>query len=254
MDAINFLSREQAVLQGIPFKDAVALGQVPFWRGFRKFGMNDGVPASGMEEMWPVGTVKVWPSAAAVASTVSDDAADDGAGTGTRTLVIEGLDASFNEVSETITMDGVTPVLTTQTFLRINRAYGLTAGSGGVNAGNISISVGGDLQAYVEAMEGQTHQTHYTVPAGHVLIVDNFTIGVGRLAGSADCHVASSVRDATSANPHWRAISDVYLYQSIHQNDGSSTVIPAKYDITQTIASTAATQAFSVYSGYLVKQ
>ena len=147
-------------------KEAVALGLVPGWRSFRKFGTNDSL-ASGTDEMWPLGTSRVRPTSAAVASAVSTAAADDVGSTGALTLTIEGLDANYLEVSETIAMDGTTPSATTQTFLRVNRAYIATAGTGQTNAGHITITVGGDAQAYVEASEGQTHQTHYTVPADH---------------------------------------------------------------------------------------
>jgi hypothetical protein len=56
---------------------AVGLGRVPGWEGFRKFGQNDDVPATGTEEMWPLGTAKVWPAAAGVVSLVSSSADDD---------------------------------------------------------------------------------------------------------------------------------------------------------------------------------
>ena len=254
MKAEDLLTRNIQDYAPIPFKDAVALGKVPFWRTFRKFGMNDTVPATGTEEIWPVGTTKVWPTAAAVLSTVSSSAADSAAGIGTRSIIIEGLDANYDEITETVALNGTSAVTTTQSFFRVNRAYGATAGSNEINVGDITISLSGDPQAYIEANEGQTHQTHYTVPAGHVMLIDSFHVGVGRMSGSSDLHVQTETRDASSANSHWVTLSDVYLYQNTHDDEYSSQVVNEKCDIRQVVDSSSTTQAFSIYSGYLVKQ
>ena len=235
--------------------ERVALGLVPGWENFRKFGMNSAV-ASGTEEMWPLGTTKVWPTSAAVVSVTSSSASDDGdpAGTGARTLQIDGLDSNFKEISETITMNGTTAVTTTQTFYRVNRAIVLTAGTAGNNVGNITGTISGNAQLYIEASEGQTHQTHYTVPAGKTLLVDNYSIRVGRMSGSTDLHILAQIRlNAGASDEAWRSISDIFLWNGgDHTNDSSVTAIPAKTDVRQRIISTAATQCSGIFGGYLV--
>ena len=237
------------------FKVAVALGQVPGWRRLRKFGMNDGV-SSGTEEMWPPGTLKVWPAAAGVVACVSDDSADDAAavGTGMWTITVEGLDANLNEISETVSLDGAVPVNTTASFLRVNRVYGVTAGTGQTNAGNISCSIGGNLQGYIESGEGQSHQTAYTVPSGHVWVVDTYIISVGRMSGSTDLQVLDQIK-LTGANTTWRTISDVFLWNGAeHNNSNGATLLPAGTDVRQLIVSSATTQANSIIDGYLIDQ
>lgn len=253
MSVTNVLSQlDSGRLETSEFAIAVALGLVGGWRSFRKFGMNPGVPASGMEEMWPRSDLRVLPAVAAVAYTTAGAADVADTGTGAWTVQLEGLDADYNEIEEIISLTGATPALSTQEFLRINRAFVVTAGTGTVNAGNIDTTVGGNVQTHIELMEGQTHQTHYTVPAGHSVIVTAFTVGVGRMSGTADVHIASSIKPVT-ANSSWRAISDVYLYQNIHTSENSMTVIPEKTEVKQVIASNATTQAFSTWSGYLVR-
>lgn len=71
----------------------------------------------------------------------SSDAADDGApvGTGALTLRVIGLNASYGLASEDITLNGVTAVETTATFLRVFAAYVLTAGTDLTNAGDIYV-------------------------------------------------------------------------------------------------------------------
>lgn len=115
------------------------------------------------------------PASALAINVSSDDAADTAAGTGARTVQLFGLDADYAEVNETVTLNGVTPVTTTQTFLRLNRMAVLTAGSGGVNAGPIYGYTGADtagvpddndlIYSIITATKNQTLQCNYTIPA-----------------------------------------------------------------------------------------
>jgi len=232
---------------------AVAIGAIPGWTSFRKFGMNDFISA-GTEEMWSPGTARVLPTSAGALSVVSSSTEDDNiTGTGAWTIVAEGLNSDYEEISETIEMNGTGAVASVGTdWFRVNRAYNVTAGTNGRNAGHISISIGGNLQAYIEAEEGQTQQTHYTVPAGKTILVNNFRLGVGRMSGSNDLHIKSSIKlfgDDTA----WRAISEIWLFNGeTYHNDDSVTVIPQKTEIKQEIVSTTATQAFCIWGGFLV--
>jgi hypothetical protein len=167
-------------------------------------------------------------------------------------MTIEGLDSDYLEISETVSLDGTVAVTTTASFFRINRMYCVTAGTGGINAGNITATIGGNAQAYIEAGEGQTQQTHYTVPAGKYFVVRQYTIGVGRMAGSTDCHILGQIK-LEGADTSWRSISDIYLWNGgRHYNDAGVTVIPPKTELRQVITSTSTTQAHSIVAGYLV--
>lgn len=239
------------------FKLAVAAGLVPGWRRFRKFGMNDDVDA-GTEQIWPLGTIKVLPTTAAVASVVSSTAADGVGGTGARAIVVSGLDANYDEVEEEVTLTGITPVNTTQTFLRLNRAYITDVGSGGTNAGNITVSIGGNAQAYIEASEGQSHQLDYCVPAGHTYFIDVYSTTVGD-AGSDAIQILGQIRlyDETAPTDNyqgWRTISDLYMPEESRINAFSVTAIPQKTDIRGLVSSTGANHSATLIAdGYLVR-
>jgi hypothetical protein len=224
------------IAQDNNLKYRVALGQVPGWRIFRKFGMNDNVVSSQTQEMWPLGTARVWPSAAGTVSTVSSSTDDDA------------------DPSEDVTLDGTTPVVGTKSFLRVNRAYILTAGSGEINAGNITGSIGGNAQYYIEATQGQTHQTHYTVPRAHSVLVDQYRMNVGRMGGSTDLHVLGQARLNGGVNDEgWRSLTDIFIWNGGGwANDSGATLVPEKTDIRQVIKSTTTTQASAVIAGFLI--
>lgn len=102
---------------------------------------------------------------------VSGSANDTAAGTGARTVLVEGLDSNYVPFSETVTLNGVTPVpLTNTSAIAINRTIVVTAGSGLVNAGNIDVRVisGGAIKSRIQALaesRGRSADFVFTVPA-----------------------------------------------------------------------------------------
>lgn len=232
------------------FDLAVALGRVDGWENFRKFGMNNDVDA-GTEYLWPPGTARTLPTVAAAASVTGGAQDVLTTGTGAWTVTVQGLDSSLLEVEETINMSGATPSLTTQTFLRINRAFVVTAGTGRVNDAAISITVGGNLQAYIEAGEGQTHQSFYTVPSNKTLIINNITITTGR-SGTTDIAVLTQTR-LVDADASWRSISDIQMYEGQYLNPSLILIVPSSTEIRQAItADSTNARVSSEYDGFLV--
>jgi len=134
-----------------------------------KFGYLLDIDAAGAnEEVWSVtGAYTGFVAAAAETSVVSGNAADDSGGTGALTIRVVGLTVSGStwvETSEDVTMDGETPVVMTGAFIRVYRAWVLTAGSSGTNVGAIQVKHGATVLAEIPASYGQTLQACYTVP------------------------------------------------------------------------------------------
>lgn len=100
------------------------------------FGSNDAVTTS-YADVWKQNIVRTNPAAAVVLGIASSSANDAAAGTGARTVRVTGLDANYNLLQETVTLNGQTKVVTAGTYLRVNKLEVLTAGSGGVNAGDV---------------------------------------------------------------------------------------------------------------------
>jgi len=94
------------------------------------------------------------PTVASAFQISSSSAADTSAGTGARTCSITGLTniaGVWTEITETLTMNGLTAVSTTSTdFWRVNKIWVDTSGSGNKNAGDIYIcAVGQSITAGV---------------------------------------------------------------------------------------------------------
>lgn len=173
-----------------PFGFQVARGQIAYHQAIQVFGYNPDVDTSE-ESVWPDGGTVPHPTSASVLKISSSDANDTSAGTGARTVVIGGVDGDYNVVSETVTLNGQTAVNTTNSYLYVNSFYVATAGSGGVNAGNINAGTG-TVTAGVPAVLydiiaiGYNSRTtgHYCVPAGYTGYMVEGIITTGQASGS----------------------------------------------------------------------
>jgi hypothetical protein len=153
-----------------------------------KIGFNDNVD-NAEEDLMPLGALYTFPADATKMDLVSSDAGDDGSpvGLGARTVTVYGLDATFAEISETITLNGVGPVQTVGTYLRINNMRVATAGTGGVPIGNLTLSeTGGTTYKYGYIRAGYTRhrQMIYTVPLGKTLYISSASISAVNAAVS----------------------------------------------------------------------
>lgn len=138
-------------------------------------GYNPSVSTTA-STVWSGGATSYVQLTAGVAmEAVSASANDTAAGTGARTIKVDGLlGTTGNEYvpfSETVTLLGATPVALANTnVIAINRTQVLTAGSGLVNAGKIDVravsgaAVKSSIQALAES-KGISADFVFTVPA-----------------------------------------------------------------------------------------
>ena len=175
-----------------PFELQASRSQVSYHNTLFKYGYNSDI-LNVNETIWDGGGLYAYPASAAVMHVSSSSTNDTSAGTGARTVFIQGLDADYNLLSETVTLNGQTQVATTGSYLRVFRAYVDTAGSGGTNAGDIYVGTSGatagvptgTFYAKIVAGEAQTLMAVYTVPAGHTLYINEgiATHGTGTSGG-----------------------------------------------------------------------
>ena len=146
-----------------PFDLQVARGQVDGHSVVEIYGYSTVVGSTAQGPLWEgltlSGGLYAYPSSAAALVLVSDSASDNT----TRSVVIEGLDANYAPITETIALNGTSNVTTTKSFLRINTMYMLNS----TNTGNITASISSTVYAKINAGIGQTQMSIYTVPAGY---------------------------------------------------------------------------------------
>ena len=148
-----------------------------------KFGFNPAI-STDEETVWDGGGIYSYISTAGSVSVVSSDAADDIDGTGAQKITIQGLDANWLPKSLEVDMDGTSSTTVASTFIRVFRAFVSQAGSGEVNAGDITLSIGGTTVAKISADMGQTLMAVYTVPAGFTGYITQWSFSSGASASN----------------------------------------------------------------------
>ena len=140
--------------------------------GIDKFGYLPTATTS-YKTVWDGDNVYTYPSAATTMNVVSSAGGTDNG----IAITIQGLDASYNQVTETVTLgdDSAGGTATTTEFLRVFRAFV----SGGTNiTGNVTIQQDGVVYAKIFAEMQQTLMAVYTIPAGFTgyLVAGNLSV------------------------------------------------------------------------------
>ena len=230
-----------------PFELQVARGQVDGHKTLFKFGINGDVGTS-TETVWAQGGTYAYP------------ADDTSAGTGARTIAIFGLDANYNEVSESVLLDGQTAVNTGNSYLRISRIYVVTAGSGATAAGTIyagtgTVTAGVPATVYgmITLTANQTQMAFWTVPAGYTLYL------MGVFFTSAN----STANASTNFQLIQRPLGGVFRIQSSARTPGNGDFVfdlhtplafTEKTDIEiRAIASAGASNVSAEFEGIYIK-
>jgi len=140
--------------------------------GIDKFGYLPTATTS-FKTVWDGDNIYTYPSAATTMNVVSSvGATDDG-----KEITIEGLDANYDVITETVTLGGDSAggTATTQSFLRVYRAY---VANGTSVTGTISIQQDGVAYAKILPDYQQTLMAVYTIPRGKVgyLVSGNMSV------------------------------------------------------------------------------
>ena len=164
----------------------IARGLVKDTSGESKFGATPEISVSQTATIWDKSdTLYPWSSlaTASILNVDSSSASDVG-----ESVTIVGLDANFNPQTETVVLTTQTNNNTTNTFIRVYRAYmsGTTN-----NVGVISIQVGSTDVAVILAGESQTLMAVYTVPAGYDALI---THGAATVKAGSDMTLGMYIR------------------------------------------------------------
>jgi hypothetical protein len=153
MAYVSYLEEEKIKISRGMVKDASFI---------HKFGAVPAMSQSANGTIWDKNdTIYPW-SAWDTASNVNVDAAS--ASDVGKSVTVVGLDANYNQMSETITLVGQNNNYSSNTFSRIFRAF---VSDGEANAGTITIQKTSTDVAIITTTFSQTLMAIYTVPAGY---------------------------------------------------------------------------------------
>ena len=247
-----------AVANTVPYGLRVAQGTVTGAASLYRFGFNADVDTTE-ETIWSEGGNIPYPAAAGEVYISSSDTNDvAGSGTGVRTIKVQGLDANYAQIEEDISLNGQTQVITTKEYLRILKAYVLTAGSNGASAGTVYVGTTGataGVPPTVYASFGDSNQTQmavYTVPASKTLYIDEIAFTAA---------IASATNSVTVKLKTRENATNAFRTRFIQVLESNTTVapftyslaIPAKTDIEcRAIATTNNNQISASFEGVLI--
>ena len=141
-----------------PFELQVARGQITGHETLNVFGFATAV-SMAFVAVWENNAAYVFPTVASTMLLSSSSASDTAV-----TVQIDGLDADYNRISETLTANGTAGVNTVNTYWRINSVSTVA----GVAVGTITVkNAGGTTYAQITIGNGRTNMSVYTVPAGY---------------------------------------------------------------------------------------
>jgi len=151
-----------------PFELQVARGQIPGHTIRNLFGTNPAIGTT-FRTPWENNTALPFLSAEQNLSIVSDSVSDTAV-----SILVTGVDESYAQVSETVALNGTTPVVTTNKFFRINDLITVAGNA----VGNVTASHGGTVYAKILATYGRNQAAVFTVPLGYSFYlgrIDAFT-------------------------------------------------------------------------------
>lgn len=183
---------DSLIVRAIDSEIDIASGKYAGHSIVNKFGTNSDIDTATVpEDIWEGGGPYTgFASNAETLQVFSSSASDTSAGVGLRTLRITGLDSNYNVISETVTLNGVTPVTTSQSFLRAHTATGLT---GDANVGDITIrqsTTTTNVMLTMLAGRAQSNCSAYTIPAGYTAYMRFLHVSVrGSVTASLDGYI-----------------------------------------------------------------
>ena len=203
-------------------------GDVPGMSILNVAGSSDIITMTS-RTLWNQNTSLVYLTSAETMELVSTSANDTSAGTGTRTLLVDGLDSNYNIIQEIVTMNGLTPVTTSNSYLRIISLVSVPGGSSFSNEGKISCTStsSGDLQAFIEINLGGVFPISFTVPAGKTWFM---------LIASSQAGKAGEIKTSIHIRPlggTFVSLAQFHLYQTtLTEEVGGIFSVSEKTDVT----------------------
>lgn len=217
-----------------PFALQVARGQVAGHTSFTMYGFSNAIGSSAFGPLWEgltqSGGLYTFPSSAAQLTITSSSASD----TSALSVVILGLDANYNQISEVIALNGTANVTSVLSYYRINGAYV----ANGTNVGNITFKQGSTLLAQINAGVGDTQMSIYTVPAGQTLYIHK-TSKTANIGFTSSAYMSFQIQYNFAGGQVIVGNQQTFVQQIIQDYTGLPHRIPERTDIQAVIKSSS---------------
>lgn len=247
----------------------VSRGRIAGVTVIEKFGHAPAGVQTTATDIWiladatPTQQIYIAPTAARVHAIVSTSTSDASAGVGARTVRVSGLtDWDTAEVTETVTMNGTTPVNTANSYVIINRMKVLTSGTTNINVGTITATAATDstISGIIAIGDGQTQQCIVGIPSTQSLYLLDITGSINDNAAQTRIDLELLVNESPNISP--LNILFITKHEMAVQNSGSSFIqmtFPIPFQITgpaiiklQAVGSAADIDTYAKFTGYLV--
>ena len=189
------------------FELNVSAGIMTEMANVHKFG-SVVTSSADYDTIWTEGGAYEFPDTAGVITLVSSDAQDNPSGTGAATVVVQGLDENFDEIEETLTLNGTVGVTGTKSFIRTHRMY---VDTGNTNVGNLTVSIGSTVTCAIAPGMGQSQVAFYTIPRGKSAFLKQFTATQNK---NQESSIRLFQRYPNSGNRPYRVVTELNLYGS----------------------------------------
>ena len=151
-----------------PFDLQVARGQILGHSILSLFGYQSSVTTTSIP-IWENASTYTYITSASTLTMVSTSASDDTSAK----ILINGLDSSFNPISETLALNGTSGVTTVNSYFRVNSLLMTSPGTGQTtNVGTITLKQSSNVVAQINIGVSKSQSTIYTVPAGYSFFLD----------------------------------------------------------------------------------
>jgi hypothetical protein len=251
--SVNIIN--SAISTNEDYEQRVSSGLVSNYAVFVGRGYNPDVDTAANEWITPLGLALTLPAAAGVCSLSSASANDALAGTGARIILVEGLDSNYDILQETVNLNGVTPVNTLGSYLRVRRLTVILSGSGQTNAGLITATVGGNTQQLIAAGSAISECLVYTVPNNRTAYLKRYVITCTK--PGTDCIMTfTGFNKPFGSNTNIKALYhqiDTSNSSTLTQEIGFSQILTAKSDVTTICTTTVNNTVVNVAAVFLEK-
>lgn len=187
--AVTLIDSSGVVVSSDPFGIRVGNGEISGYECIDKFGHNPAVGATPV----PISSGGLWPTPQVAAATTlrikAGNANDTAAGSGARSVTIEGLTATGVKVTETLITAGASAgAVSVNSYIRLYRAYVTSSGTYAAvgaesHAADIVIENSAGTEDWIVVPKidiafGQSMVSLFTVPLGKKAFITSMTYGI----------------------------------------------------------------------------